>query len=559
MTQQEYITFHHNLLDTYITDVLNNNIIVCKQIKLAVRRYNTLKEKYTFNQTSFNNVLSFFSLLQINDKQFILAGFQVFALAILYGLWNNQTNMKLIKTMFIHIARKNSKSFFSILLSLYELYHTKNSENHVISGNLTLAQHNLNDLKVLILTNPILRKSLKMLYNTVELRTKDSKSMFKIFALKDKNINSFKATIACIDEAALISDEVGNKIYSLFLSGQVGLKNATVFILSSSDFSKDNFHYSQYLYSKRLLNDDEENDSYFPLIYEQDNEDEINQPETWCKSNPGINNFVDINILKQLYLNAGSIPSQLQYFACKNLNYWIDDYTEWIPSDIIKSTFTELSINDFSGKTCYLGLDLSNTLDLTCISQLFFVNNRIYTFQYFFMVNNPANFKRKSGFNFKEAEKRGEITIFNKTVMDKEYIYEFILELDKKNKIEKIGYDKAYSTDLINRLDQEFKCEAVPQKYIYLNVATNQLIEWIYNNQITHNLNKTMIWNYQNVVIGELEGMKKIVKNKSADSVDGPVSLVTAIKVFLDDFSNLIFMNSYLSKLNSYSSGYNNQ
>jgi phage terminase large subunit-like protein len=533
MLIDEYIELNYKKLDEYIN---TNNTIKCEPIIQAVELYKELlnNELYYFNKNYFENCLRFFNLIKINGSKLYLTSYQVFALAVL-SIYKLKDKRRLLTTLFIHISRKNGKSFFSLLMSLMELYLNPNSEIINVAANLTLSKHNLEDIKKIILENPFLSKTLKMLFSKIELRQKKSTSYFKILSLKNNNLNSYKAQLAICDEAALMKKEEGEKLYNLFQSGQPTLKDAYTIIISSADYQKDNFHYYKYLYAKQILNKEITNNSFFPLIFEQDSDSEIHTPENWIKSNPCLDQYLNIDNFINMYDNAKSQPDQLALFCCKSLNYWTDEYAEWIDFSIVAKTFEPLNIEDFENENCCLGLDLSNTLDMTAIAQVFYKNEKLYVFIYNFMVNNPVAFKRKTGFDVLLGQQRGEIHIFNTKIMDKNYLYDFIVnKLAIKNKIIEIGYDRAYSNDLIQKLEILYPNKVTPinQNHLTLNGPTNDLIQRIYDGTIVHQNNKTVEYCYKNVVLTCADGLKKCSKTKSKDTIDSIQALIDAIYVF---------------------------
>ena len=55
----------------------------------------------------------------------------------------------------------------------------------------------------------------------------------------------------------------------------------------------------------------------------------------------------------------------------KNINLWCDAETVWIPDHYIVEASKNISFDDYKGRDCYVGIDLSATSDLTCVSYMF--------------------------------------------------------------------------------------------------------------------------------------------------------------------------------------------
>lgn len=82
-----------------------------------------------------------------------------------------------------------------------------------------------------------------------------------------------------------------------------------------------------YDYCYQILTGEESNDSLFVLIYELDDESEVEQPEMWSKANPNLHMPVDTVKLESTIQKARGIPSQ---WVAKRFNIWCQDSTPWM-------------------------------------------------------------------------------------------------------------------------------------------------------------------------------------------------------------------------------------
>ncbi len=77
-----------------------------------------------------------------------------------------------------------------------------------------------------------------------------------------------------------------------------------------------------YDYCCQILAGEESNDSLFVLIYELDDESEVEQPEMWIKANPNLHVSVDAAKLESTIQKARGIPSQWVEMLTKRFNIW---------------------------------------------------------------------------------------------------------------------------------------------------------------------------------------------------------------------------------------------
>ncbi|MCO6561312.1 MAG: hypothetical protein J6574_09515 [Gilliamella sp.] len=75
-----------------------------------------------------------------------------------------------------------------------------------------------------------------------------------------------------------------------------------------------------YDYCCQILAGDEINESQFVLIYELDDENEIDDPNLWIKANPNLDISVDRVALEDTIKKARGIPSQWVEMLTKRFN-----------------------------------------------------------------------------------------------------------------------------------------------------------------------------------------------------------------------------------------------
>jgi phage terminase large subunit-like protein len=94
------------------------------------------------------------------------------------------------------------------------------------------------------------------------------------------------------------------------------------------------------------------------VIFEQDNEQELKDEQTWGKSNPSLGKVISIDYLKDLYTNACNYASEYAPVLTKNFNIWMQGKS----NPFIDEKYLQLAMNDdvqFSKKfVSYIGVDL---------------------------------------------------------------------------------------------------------------------------------------------------------------------------------------------------------
>ncbi|MDY3029675.1 MAG: terminase TerL endonuclease subunit, partial [Enterococcus hirae] len=168
-------------------------------------------------------------------------------------------------------------------------------------------------------------------------------------------------------------------------------------IIISTASSKLNYPmYSvEYQYISKLLKGEIIGDEYLALCWEQDSVKEINDKETWIKSNPLMEipeQKEKLTEKKQSLLNEGKAKGNISNVLTKEFNMWVQssqesymNEEEWlgaIAPDYIKNT-------DMAGREIYIGVDLSRVNDLTSISWVIPIReeSKFFVDSYSFVAN----------------------------------------------------------------------------------------------------------------------------------------------------------------------------
>ena len=125
-----------------------------------------------------------------------------------------------------------------------------------------------------------------------------------------------------------------------------------------------------YDYCCQILAGEESNDSLFVLIYELDDESEVEQPEMWIKANPNLYVSVDAAKLESTIQKRGHTVA-VGGNADQAFQYLVSGSTPWMGAGAWDACALDYNEDDLAGMECYAGFDLSSTSDITSVSYAF--------------------------------------------------------------------------------------------------------------------------------------------------------------------------------------------
>ena len=534
----------------YVEDVKSGKITTNKYIKLAVQRYekDLLNPDYIHKWDEVKRFFRFCYLVNVKHhntyKRFQPLPFQSFIIINLILFWfSNEPDKRRFRYFFLFVARKNGKSVFASIFALYFLVGDKELDptSLVVASTREQANILLDYGKNIVLNSPKLQSKLAIMQYAIKYQSGTSRGIFKVLPNNANRLDGYNQNCAILDEIHSYTDD---SLFRVIKSGILARKNPMTILISTAGFNIDSFCNDLVEISKSILKGDIEDESFFAMIYTLDEEDDYRDPKNWIKSVPALDEIISLNDMMIEFKQAQNMSSLLNNFLTKNLNLFTSSTNEWIEDSYIKEAFNKkpISINDFIGQQCWVGIDLSSTQDLTSIVYLFYDpdTEEFSAVPYFFMANNPKKKFRKGGINLEDWIRKGHIIECSTKTIDYDLLFNHIMEMSTKVDIQSIQYDQYNSALLVNRLENEgLFCENFAQTALTFNFPLKLIEKVIYEKKINLSNNPVMRWNFRNVVIyQDGNGNIKIIKNKAKDAVDGVVSLGMAMGGWLKAFTD---------------------
>ena len=91
--------------------------------------------------------------------------------------------------------------------------------------------------------------------------------------------------------------------------------------------------------------------------------------------NPSLGESIDIEKVRNAYISARENAAEESIFRQLRLNQWVKQSTRWMQMDKWDACAFPVNEEELIGRTCYGGLDLSSTLDITVFVLVFPLRN----------------------------------------------------------------------------------------------------------------------------------------------------------------------------------------
>lgn len=566
----------------YEDDAINDKIIVSESIKKACLRSKKNREKYIYKENELFNIYSFLFYINIPSKngiiRFVPASWQCWIINSIYGVYTKKSQYKadeadediyrfqdnnkkaqitdderLINHALIFVARKAGKSYLAGILLLYSLLQgNRSSENYIYGIEKSQALHLLDYLKDIINISPALAKRVKNLQYKLRCEVNGT-SFITPMANNAKSQDGYLPSTVVYDEYAVYPDK---SAYEIMLSGMGAVKNPLNIFITTANFFPDYPITNDLEIGKKILNGEIENDRHFYAIYKLDkwdidNETYLTNYDVWQKANPSIGTTITLERLVSMWESSKLSESGKRNFLVKNLNIFLKNQTSWMPDNLIVECSNDFDLTNLHGCKAWLGMDLSQTTDLSSMTLTIQKDNKLYQkfFTYFPDYQNNKKL-RKTQIDISEWIEKGYITAHHGQTIDNKLIYNDILYIIENFDLKEIVYDAYSARDIIMWLDNEkmkndrvmwLTVKAFPQQPKYFNIPIRTLERMIYNKEIVFEKNPCFRYNISNIVpYYDYNGYVKFDKNKSKDSIDMGVSSSMSIAAYLDTEYNSI-------------------
>ena len=534
----------------YAEAVRNGEIQACKRIKQAVERYfaDLANPDYWFDEITVKQFIAFSRLCphvkgHLRGQPIELSDWQQFLFANLFGFKHKVTGLRKYRSAYIQVARKNAKSTVAAVLANWFLIMEKGQQDIYTAAVIRdQARIVFDDARQMCLLSKPLKKRVSILQHKI-IYPKNN-SLMRPLAARSSTIEGTNPSLAIVDEYHLHTD---NSVYSALELGQGARPEGLLFAITTAGSNTISACKQHYDYCCQILEGNEQNDSIFIMIFELDDESEVDNPEMWIKANPNIGKSIPHLDFENTIKKARGIPSEWVEMLTKRFNVWCQGSTPWLGEGNWAACEREYSEADLLHQDCYMGLDLSSTNDLTSICYSFPHNNkvRLYARHYIpeYQLNNVANKNRAI---YRQWVRQGWLQTTEGDCIDYDKIRDDILKDSERFNINMIGFDVWNATHLRTQLQSAgLEVEPFPQTYQRFSPVAKSVEVLINRQVIEHNGDPVLAWALSNVVMEtDANANIKPNKKKAANKIDPAIAFLMSFGTYQLEYGDIPFEES---------------
>jgi Phage terminase-like protein, large subunit len=541
--------------DQYSKVVMKNKTRYPNSIIKAVKRYRKWKKRKDiwFEVDRANEMLDFVQSF-VRHVKGPLAGqlmelelWEMFVFANMYGWYHKNEKGKIVRVIresYVQVPKKNGKTIIAAGALLYAMYGEGElgADCYAAATDYEQAQNAAEPISQTIENSEPLSRDTQIYkgingtisgalyrYNIDGIAYQNK---FKVLSKNTKGLEGKNPYFVLNDE---LHAQENMDMYDNLKSAQVSREQPMMLNTSTAGKGASSVGMRVYKYAKQVLDNDND-DSLFVAIWEPNKNYDWENRKVWKMVNPNIGISVTMEQLETEFKKAKQSAHSKAEFLSKHLNVFVNGANNFFEQEQVEHVLVD-ELGDLTGDVCYLGLDLSKTTDLTCVSlnfPSFDINGKaiLKVKQMYFIPNADIDFREKEdNVPYRDLSEKGFVTFCDGKMINQDQVLEYIIECMDTYDVQQLNYDPAMSQKLVEKCENlGLECIAVNQYPTVMNSMIDDTERIIYEKRLLTD-NPLFIYCALNVVVvSNINGMKAPSKRQSKKKIDGFVAFLVAHK-----------------------------
>ena len=518
----------------YGRSVLSGEIPACEWVRLACERQERdLKRSewaYRFDQRKAEAVCIFIEYLphvkgRWGSDLIQLLPWQVWLLTTVFG-WVDADGYRRFRTAYTEVPRKNAKSTLSSGVALYLLGADGEPGPEVYSLATTRDQARIvfDDARAMARRTPELCEALGIEVLAHAISIEGINGTFRPLSSDAQTLDGLNIHGAIIDEFHAHSTRA---VWDVVNSATGSRLQALRWVITTAGFNRSGVCFEQRDYVTRLLRQQVEDETYFGVIWTIDDGDDWTTEAAHRKANPNYGISVIPKDIQTLCRQAQASAQSQNNFLTKRLNVWVSADTAFFNMQSWDRCRSEITLDQFDGCECYIGLDLASKNDLAAKELLFRRDGEWYWFNRCYLPEDVIeDHVHTNCAHYAGWARSGRLTLTPGNIIDYEWIERDLLDDLERFRVLAIVADPSEFTYLGTRL----QAAGAPVIEYPVNVANysdpmKELEALILAGKIHHDGDPLLAWSVSNVV-AHMDARERVFPRK--ERVENKIDPVTA-------------------------------
>ncbi len=442
------------------------------------------------------------------------------------------------RRLFIHVGRKNGKTFLICLLILYWIAEESFSDPsaEVVSCAVTREQSIrviFNTCRRIVEISPALSRLILVRRQPPILTNVKTNSTYEPLASDAKPQLGKNLSLVVFDESHGMPD---SELWDAMASSQ-SMREQPVFVsISTAGDTRSSFYFQVYEKMKQISADPSLDPQTFVRIFEVDEALDWKDPANFILANPALGSATEQGFRNRKEMEDALQKALLEEGEGAFRQYTLNQFSKFgantfVPLDKWDACGTAVDYASLPGRSCFVGIDLSATTDLTALTLLFEPTDPSGKWDVLFWAwlagESLADVCRRDKFPYDRWLKEGNIIFEGKSVIDISSVKSKLMELSTRFKIKYVGFDPHLADDL--KTWTEWEMVPVPQQTNFMSPPTKRIREKIMRRQLRHGGDPLLRAMVESARLDmDTNANVRLNKAKSTSRIDALAALVNA-------------------------------
>lgn len=376
-------------------------------------------------------------------------------ISIIFGIVDDKGNRQFREVVWI-VGRKNGKTLIASGIANYALYADGEYGARVYFAAPRLQQADLcfSAMWQSILHEPELVEITKK--RKSDIYVAESNSSASALAFSSKRSDGFNISCCIADEISSWQGDAGLKMYEVIKSSFGSREQPLLVSITTAGYINDGIYDELIKRCTAVLNGNSKESRLLPLLYRIDDVEKWNDINELKKSMPNLGVSVSVDyMLEEIAIAEGSYSKKVE-FLTKYCNIKQNSSTAWLPSKyIVRASKENIRLEDFHKTYCVLGIDLSQTTDLTAVTAIIERDEKLNIFTRFWLPSSRIEeASQRDQIQYSKYIEQGILIPSGESIIDYNDVFKWCVDLVEKYMIYplKVGYDRYSATYFVQQM-----------------------------------------------------------------------------------------------------------
>jgi hypothetical protein len=445
------------IVDEYVESILRGTRPSGKWIYAAAKRWerDSARDDLRMEWDAVAKVDQFCRRLSLigdySEERFVLAPWQLWVVAQAWGWRYADDGTRRTKSILLQVARGNGKTTLAAALCLYDLMEGPGRRVHVIANRIEQANICVDTARTMGRIFAEADDAFCILHNRIERRDSDCEL---------SGLTTSKSGLDGLTPSLWIADEVAEfrerELLTKLETAAGKRRNALGLMISTPADNADGVYGEKITHAEAVLTGEVEDDIFIPMLYGIDADDALDDESSWAKANPQMEHGQPTpRALKGFWNSKRNSPIGRAEFSRYHCARTAEETTNWLDMNLWPGG-QEIDWNSLRGREAFVGLDLSQSLDMTALVVAVPLDDGRVALRgrYWWPAANVKQRELDYRLPVRRWAADGYLTLTNDAggAIDYGAVVDEVVATMEEFTVSKIGYDRWGSHDLVTRL-----------------------------------------------------------------------------------------------------------